>query len=122
MTFTELGLSPALVAALEKQAITTPTPIQAEAMPLLLAGRNVYLNSETGTGKTLAYLLPLFCRLDLTLEAPQVLVLAPTHELAIQIQHQISTLAQNAGLPIRSVLLIGSTVLSRQLEKLKKKP
>jgi superfamily II DNA/RNA helicase len=49
-------------------------------------------------------------------------VLAPTHELAIQIQHQISTLAQNSGLQVRSVLLIGGTVLSRQLEKLKKKP
>jgi superfamily II DNA/RNA helicase len=122
MTFTELGISPALVAGLEKEAITKPTPIQAEALPLLLAGKNAYLNSETGTGKTLAYLLPLFCRLDPALEAPQVLVLAPTHELAIQIQHQVSALAQNAGLPVRSVLLIGGTVLSRQLEKLKKKP
>lgn len=122
MTFNELGMMPSLVAALAKQGITEPMPIQAEALPVLLAGKDAYLNSETGTGKTLAYLLPLFCRIDPALAATQVVVVAPTHELAIQIQRQSCDLAQNAGLPIRSLLLIGGTSLPRQLDKLKKKP
>ncbi len=122
MTFEETGLSPVLAAALAKESITDPMPIQAEAIPALLAGKNVYLNSETGTGKTLAYLLPIFARTDAAQDATQAIVLAPTHELAIQIQRQAGLLAQNAGLPIRSVLLIGGTAMQRQIEKLKKKP
>jgi len=111
-----------MVDALAKEAITEPMPIQAAAIPLLLTGKSAYLNAETGTGKTLAYLLPLFCRVDPALEATQVIVVAPTHELAIQIQRQAGLLAQNAGLPVRSILLIGGTAMQRQLDKLKKKP
>ena len=121
-TFNDLGLPPSLVAALAKQGITGPLPIQAAALPVLLAGKDAYLNSETGSGKTLAYLLPLFLRIDPAAAAVQVVVTAPTHELAIQIQRQSCDLAQNAGLPIRSLLLIGGTSLPRQLDKLKKKP
>jgi len=122
MTFLELKITPALVGALEKQGITEPMPAQTEALPLLLAGKHVYINSETGTGKTLAYLLPAFCRMDQALTATQVIVVAPTHELAIQIQHQACDLAQNASLPIRTLLLIGGTLMQRQIDKLKKKP
>ena len=122
MTFTELGIIPALVNALAKDNITEPMPIQAAALPTLVAGKNAYLNSETGTGKTLAYLLPLLCRINPALAEPQAMVLAPTHELAIQIQRVATTLVQNSGLPIRTILLIGGTALPRQLEKLKKKP
>ena len=82
MTFAELEVPPSLVAALAKQGITEPTDIQVAALPALLAGKDAYINSETGTGKTLAYLLPLFCRIDLKLEATQVIVVVPTHELA----------------------------------------
>ena len=122
MTFAELGLPSGLVAALVVQQITEPTPIQVAALPVLLAGRDAYLNAETGTGKTLAYLLPLFARLDAEEKLPQVMIVAPTHELAIQIQRQCRDLAQNAGLPIRTLLLIGGTSLDRQLDKLKTKP
>ncbi len=122
MLFPELGLRVELVAALDKQLITEPTPIQAMALPVLLAGKDAYLNAETGTGKTLAYLLPIFCRLDPEHPGPQFVIVAPTHELAIQIQRQCSDLAQNAGWPIRSLLLIGGTSLDRQIEKLKQKP
>ena len=122
MTFSELGLPAALVAALGKQGISEPMPVQTEAVPLLLAGKDAYITSETGTGKTLAYLLPLFCRMDPTQAAAQALVLAPTHELAIQLQRQACDLAQNSGFPIRTLLLIGGTMLQRQLDKLKKKP
>lgn len=122
MTFTELQLAPVLIAALEKQQITHPTPIQSAALPVLLAGRDAYLHAETGTGKTLAYLLPAFCRLDTTQTATQTVIVAPTHELAIQIHRQCCDLAQNAGWPVRSLLLIGGTSTERQIDKLKKKP
>ena len=122
MSFADLHLPPELIAALEKQQISEPTPIQIAALPILLAGDDAYLQAETGTGKTLAYLLPLFCRIDAGLAATQAVIVAPTHELAIQIQRQCSELAQNAGWPIRSVLLIGGTPMDRQIDKLKKKP
>lgn len=122
MTFEELGLPQPLVAALGKQGITEPMAVQTEALPLLMAGKDAYLTSETGTGKTLAYMLPLFCRTDLALAAAQAIVIAPTHELAIQLQRQACDLAQNSGMPIRALLLIGGTMLQRQVDKLKKKP
>src|SRR5258706_9762878 len=122
MTFAEIAVPPDLVAALAKQQITEPTAIQIAALPVVLAGKDAYLNAETGTGKTLAYLLPIFCRLDAQREATQVVVVAPTHELAIQIQRQCCDLAQNAGWPIRSLLLIGGTSMDRQIDKLKKRP
>jgi superfamily II DNA/RNA helicase len=122
MTFTELLLPPDLITALEKQQISTPTPIQSAAIPRLMDGKDAYLNAETGTGKTLAYLLPLFARIDPALAATQVVIAAPTHELAIQIHRQSCELAQNAKRAIRSVLLIGGTPTDRQIEKLKAKP
>jgi len=122
MTFTELLLPTELIAALAKQQISDPTPIQSAAMPVLMAGKDAYLNAETGTGKTLAYLLPLFTRMDPMQAATQVVIVAPTHELAIQIHRQSCDLAQNAGRVIRSVLLIGGTATDRQIEKLKAKP
>ena len=122
MTFTELGLLPSLVTALTVEKISEPMPIQVESLPVLLEGKSAYLNSETGTGKTLAYLLPLFQKLDPALAATQMIIVVPTHELAIQIQRQAGALAVNSGLPIRSVLLIGGTQMQRQIDKLKKKP
>jgi ATP-dependent RNA helicase DeaD len=122
MTFTDLQVQPALILALEKEQITEPTPIQTASYPVLIAGKDAYLHAETGTGKTLAYLVPLFARLDAALPATQIVIVAPTHELAIQIHRQSCDLAQNAGWPIRSVLLIGGTATDRQIEKLKKKP
>ncbi len=122
MTFSDLNIPAALIEALTKQDISEPTPIQAAALPVLLAGHDAYLHAETGTGKTLAYLLPLFARLDVAQAATQVAIVAPTHELAIQIHRQCCELAQNAGWPVRCVLLIGGTATDRQIEKLKKKP
>ncbi len=122
MTFTDLLLPPDLIAALSKQQISEPMPIQSAAIPPLMAGKDAYLNAETGTGKTLAYLLPLFTRIDPGLAATQVVIVAPTHELAIQIHRQSCDLAQNAKRAIRSVLLIGGTPTDRQIEKLKGKP
>jgi ATP-dependent RNA helicase DeaD len=122
MSFAELGVAPDLVAALAKQGITVPTEIQRQALPVLAAGTDAYLNAETGTGKTLAYLLPIVARLDLAQAATQAVILAPTHELAIQIHRQCCDLAQNSGRAMRSLLLIGGTSMERQLDKLKAKP
>jgi superfamily II DNA/RNA helicase len=122
MTFSDLCLPIELIAALAKQQITEPSPIQAVAIPPLLAGKDAYLRAETGTGKTLAYLLPLFTRIEPAKVATQLVIVAPTHELAIQIHRQSCELALNASLAIRSVLLIGGTATDRQIDKLKAKP
>jgi superfamily II DNA/RNA helicase len=122
MKFTDLSLPPDLVAALLKEQISEPSPIQIAAIPPLAAGKDVYLRAETGTGKTLAYLLPLFTRIDSSQAATQVVIVAPTHELAIQIHRQSCELALNAARAIRSVLLIGGTATDRQIDKLKSKP
>jgi ATP-dependent RNA helicase DeaD len=121
-TFLELGLKPELISALEARSITEPTAIQAAAIPVLLQRRTSYLQAETGTGKTLAYLLPIFATLDPMSKHAHTIIIAPTHELAIQIQRQCTDLSQLSGLPIRVLLLIGGTSKDRQLEKLKKKP
>jgi superfamily II DNA/RNA helicase len=122
MKFADLSLAPELVAALEKQQIIDPTPIQIAAIPALAAGKDGYLRAQTGTGKTLAYLLPLFTRIDPAQTATQVVIVAPTHELAIQIHRQSCELALNAAYAIRSVLLIGGTATDRQIDKLKARP
>lgn len=120
--FDELGIPTPLIAALGKQLVTVPTSIQAAAIPSLLRGENLYLHAETGSGKTIAYLLPLLTRIDPKLPNVQAVIIAPTYELAIQIQRQCADLIQSSGSAIRIMLLIGGTAVSRQLEKLKKKP
>ncbi len=122
MTFSELGITAPLIAALSKQKIVEPTPIQALAIPVIAEGKDAYVHSETGSGKTLAYLLPLLSKLDLKSETTQIVIVAPTHELALQIQRQACDLAQHGGIPFRTLLLIGGTSMERQIEKLKKKP
>jgi superfamily II DNA/RNA helicase len=122
MSFEQLGLAPALLEALEKQKFTEPTPVQVQAIPVVQVGSDTYINAETGSGKTLAYLLPLFQVLKCEVRAAQVLVLAPTHELAIQIHRVACDLAQHSGLDIRSASLIGGAAIDRQIERLKKKP
>ena len=122
MGFNALGMSPAWVDALAAEGISEPTQIQRHAIPVVMEGRDTYVSSETGTGKTLAYLLPLLEQLDATAKTLQVMVLVPTHELALQIQRQMRTLVQAAGSDIRSQVLVGGTSLRRQQEQLKAKP
>ncbi len=122
MTFTDLGLSLPLTNALTASGITTPLPIQVQAAPVLLAGQSAMLVSRTGSGKTLAYLLPILSRLDPDLAAVQAVILAPTHELAMQIHRVAADLIKQSGLPLRTQALIGGAASSRQIEGLKKKP
>lgn len=84
-SFNELGLSPAVLEALDSIGYETPSPIQAEMIPYVMEGRDVLGQAQTGTGKTAAFALPILSKIDLKVKTPQVLVLAPTRELAIQV-------------------------------------
>lgn len=121
-TFSDLGLTSTLEAALGKDDISEPTPIQQQAIPVLLAGDDAYISSETGTGKTLAYLLPLLSKIDPAQRTLQAIILVPTHELAMQIAQVGRDLAQHAEIALRLQVLIGGVSLKRQVEKLKDKP
>ena len=83
--FDQLALSKPILKALDGVGYETPSPIQAQTIPLLLEGEDVLGQAQTGTGKTAAFALPMLSRLDLNQKDPQVLVLAPTRELAIQV-------------------------------------
>src|SRR5690348_17866168 len=88
-SFAALGLPEPLLRALVAVGYESPSPIQAATIPPLLAGRDVLGQAQTGTGKTAAFALPAMARLDPAQQAPQVLVLAPTRELAIQVAEEI---------------------------------
>ncbi len=117
VTFQELGIAPQLVERLAALSITTPTTVQQQVIPPLSQGRSLVFQSETGTGKTLAYLLPLLQQIDESIQQIQLLIVAPTHELASQIKSQIQLVTD-----IPAVLLIGGAPIKRQVEMLKKKP
>ncbi|MBT9133734.1 MAG: DEAD-box ATP-dependent RNA helicase CshC [Firmicutes bacterium] len=122
MTFAELKLNQSLVLALAAQGIVAPTPVQQKAIPEVLANKDVAVESKTGTGKTLAYVLPLFEKLDATLRAMQALILAPTHELAMQILKQIELLSATSEIKLTSAPVIGNVNIERQIERLREKP
>ena len=84
-TFSQLGLKQALLKVLDEIGYENPSPIQAKTIPVLMEGKDVVGQAQTGTGKTAAFALPILSRLDLKQRDPQVLVLAPTRELAIQV-------------------------------------
>ncbi len=92
--FSDLGLSKELLKALTAQGYEAPTQIQVEIIPPVLAGRDVVGQAQTGTGKTAAFALPLLSRIDLKSSKPQVLVLAPTRELAIQVAESFKNYGQ----------------------------
>lgn len=122
LTFETLQLNPSLIEGLAKQHITTPTPIQEQTIPLILSHQDVIAQSHTGSGKTLAFLLPLFQKIDVTKREMQVLILAPTHELVMQIDAQVKLLATNSGEAITSTTIIGGANIDKQIKKLKEKP
>ena len=85
MTFKDLNLPEPILQALEKVGYEKPSPIQAESIPLLLEGHDLLGQAQTGTGKTAAFALPMLANIDPEERKPQLLVLAPTRELAIQV-------------------------------------
>ncbi len=110
-----------IVSFLNKKGITTPTDVQSKAAPAILEGKEVVCQSPTGTGKTYAYLLPIIKLLDKNIKTPQVLILSPTHELAVQINKVAKEVCKELDLTTPS-LLIGGTNLKKQIESLKNKP
>jgi ATP-dependent RNA helicase DeaD len=93
-SFEQLNLAESLLKALDEVGYETPSPIQAQTIPLLLAGRDIIGQAQTGTGKTAAFALPMLSSLDLAQKDPQVLVLAPTRELAIQVSEAFQKYAR----------------------------
>lgn len=122
ITFRDLGVSEALIEVLAEKNIKAPTPIQQQAIPKILVGTDILGVAPTGTGKTLAYLLPILMQLDKERREAQAVVLAPTYELAMQITTEARDLSQKADLGIRVQGLIGGANIARQIDKLKEKP
>ncbi len=94
-SFADLDLPPPVLKALSRLGYETPSPIQAECIPLLLDGKDIIGQAQTGTGKTAAFALPLLSQVDLNLKSPQILVLAPTRELAIQVAEAYQSYASD---------------------------
>jgi superfamily II DNA/RNA helicase len=120
MSFSTLGLDPSLLATLAALGYTAPTPVQREAIPAALAGGDLLVSSQTGSGKTAAFLLPALQRLHkpatLAGMGPRVLVLTPTRELALQVQK--STHGYGSGQRLRTASVVGGMPYGLQLKLL----
>ena len=123
MTFETLGLAPALLRALAETNYTVPTPIQAQAIPLALAGRDLLGGAQTGTGKTAAFGLPLLQRLAKETPAkgprkPRALVLVPTRELAVQVAESIKAYGRHLRLNVTTIY--GGAGMQPQIDNLRR--
>ena len=118
-TFKDTNLNDQLILGLSKQGINSLTQIQSLSIPEILSNKDVIAESFTGSGKTLAYLLPIFQNIDLTKQELQSLIIAPTHELVMQIEHQIKLLSSNSEIAISSLPVIGDVNLEKQIKKIK---
>lgn len=117
--FNELGLSPEVFLAIEKMKYTSPTQIQAQTIPLILDGQDVIGQSQTGTGKTMAFGLPAVDMANANNRAVQVLVLCPTRELALQAAGELGKAAAfKQGINV--VAVFGGTPIEPQIKALKK--
>ena len=122
MSFTELALSEPVLRAVAACGYETPTPIQAQAIPVVLEGRDMIGSAQTGTGKTAAFTLPIITRLGAHAETsgPRALILEPTRELAEQVDENLANYTQFTDL--KRTLLYGGVKYGRQLEELAAKP
>jgi len=121
MSFSQLGLRPELLRAVADSGYDTPTPIQREAIPVVLAGRDLMAGAQTGTGKTAAFVLPILQRLheasaEVDRRAIRALILVPTRELALQVEESVRTYGAHA--PLRSVVVYGGASLPDQVREL----
>lgn len=119
-SFAALGVIPALTEVLNKQRIKVATPVQEKAIPAIFKGRDVIAKSQTGTGKTLAYLLPLVQRIQTERDEVQALILTPTRELSKQVFDVLKSLASVRGVDAADV--IGGRTIENQIQKLKRNP
>ena len=118
-SFAELGLNEQILAGVDALGFTTPTPVQAQAIPVVLAGRDIVASAQTGTGKTAAFALP---TLQLVAGAkgkgPHALVVTPTRELAAQIENVVSVVCEKTGQ--RAVIVMGGAKFDRQIKQLER--
>lgn len=118
-TFAELGLNEQILAGVDSLGFTTPTPVQAQAIPVVLTGRDIVASAQTGTGKTAAFALP---TLQLIAGAkgkgPHALVVTPTRELAAQIESVVSVVCEKTGQ--RAVIVMGGAKFDRQIKELER--
>ena len=119
MSFQDLGLSPKVLAAVEASGYTTPTPIQAQAIPHVLTRRDVVGIAQTGTGKTASFVLPMLTLLEkgrARARMPRTLILEPTRELAAQVEENFARYGRNHKLTV--ALIIGGVSFDDQIKKL----
>ncbi|MBL8495879.1 MAG: DEAD/DEAH box helicase [Rhodocyclaceae bacterium] len=120
-TFADLGLAPVILKSLAEKGYEHPTPVQAQAIPAALAGTDLLVSSQTGSGKTAAFMLPCLTRLEKPATqrgiGPRVLVLAPTRELALQVQQAASTYGRDMR-RLRCVTIVGGASYTAQLRML----
>jgi ATP-dependent RNA helicase RhlE len=121
LSFYELGLSPELLRAVADQNYTDPTPVQAQSIPLVLAGRDLMAGAQTGTGKTAAFVLPMLQRLNATRpdgrRVVRALVLEPTRELALQVEESVRVYGKHR--PVRSIAIYGGVSFGPQERSLR---
>jgi ATP-dependent RNA helicase RhlE len=121
MSFENLGLAPDLLRALSEQGYVTPTPVQQQAIPLALAGRDLLAGAQTGTGKTAAFGLPLLQKLSATVNRthkPRALVLTPTRELAVQVHDSLRGYGKHQR--VASTTIYGGVGMGNQLDALRR--
>ncbi|WP_245208057.1 DEAD/DEAH box helicase [Sediminibacillus dalangtanensis] len=118
-TFSSLGVSAELTNILKDHGINEPTPIQEQAIPLLHEGKDVIAQAQTGTGKTLAFVLPILEQIQPDAEDPQALIVTPTRELALQITSELNKLAEHLS-GIHTLAVYGGQDIQGQLNKLNK--
>ena len=119
-SFNELSVSDGLCTVLAQMGIKEPTPVQAEAIPALRNGRDTIVQAQTGTGKTLAFLLPLYDKIKVQADNIQTLILTPTRELTLQIAKVAAQLGKAEG--VRSLAIYGGQDIERQKQKLGREP
>lgn len=119
-SFTNLGIAPKLLDILEKNKFITPTPIQAQSIPSAIEGRDLMGIAQTGTGKTLAFGVPMIQRLAQSKGQKKGLILLPTRELAIQVDATLKKIGATLGL--KTAVLIGGDSMQRQIRDLKRNP
>ena len=118
-TFNELDLNLNIIEGLKKQNITEPTLIQQLSIPKALENKDIIGEAHTGSGKTLAYLIPLFHKINTEKREMQAIILAPTHELVMQIESQIKLLNTNSETNVTSLTIMGESNIEKQIKKLK---
>lgn len=118
--FSELGLQKSTMRSIEKMGFEEATPIQAQTIPVALEGKDVIGQAQTGTGKTVAFGIPLMEKIDTKAEHVQGIVIAPTRELAIQVSEELFKLGY--GKRVRVLAVYGGQDIDRQIRALKKKP